>query len=268
MNAQPDSQSDPTLLVDRQRMPAELDEGLGARARIGLVVLASDHTIEHELRPMLDLPGVALYASRIFNETTINERTLAAMESRIREATDLILPGVELDVIAYGCTSASMVIGPERVHARIREARPGVACTTPMEAALAAFAALGARRIAFLPPYIDSINRQMRAYLIEHGIEVPVMGSWNLDDDNQVARLAPACVRAAVLELGAHPAVDAVFVSCTSVRVAAAVEGLEAELGKPVTSSNHATAWHALRLAGIEDQVPGYGELLRRPLAG
>ncbi len=252
---------DERLEVDRQRMPYTLDAGLAGRARIGLVVLASDHTIEHEFAHLLGLPGVGVYHSRIANDPEINAETLAAMEERLTAAADTLLPGVEFDVIAYGCTSASMVIGPERVHQRIRAARPGAVCTTPMEAALAALAALGVRRIAFVPPYVDAINRRMRRYFIDQGVAVPVMGSWNLASDNDVARLSPASVREAVLELGAHPSVDAVFVSCTSVRLAAQVESLERELGKPVTSSNHATAWHCLRLAGIDDILPGRGRL-------
>ena len=44
----------------------------------------------------------------------VNRETLAAMEGRIEEIARLILPGMPLDVIAYGCTSASMVIGPSR----------------------------------------------------------------------------------------------------------------------------------------------------------
>jgi maleate isomerase len=39
------------------------------------------------------------------------------------------------------------------------------------------------------------------------------------------------------------------------------VAPLEADLGKPVTSSNHAMAWHALRLAGIRDPLPRWGRL-------
>ena len=31
---------------------------------------------------------------------------------------------------------------------------------------------------------------------------------------------------------------------------------LEARTGVAVTSSNHAMAWHCLRLAGVEDMVP------------
>ncbi|MDX1514471.1 MAG: Asp/Glu racemase [Gammaproteobacteria bacterium] len=258
---------DPSLLVDRQNMPYELDEGLGHRARIGLIVLASDHTIEYEFRILLDLPGVALYGSRISNSSTISRETLAAMEAGMAEAARVILPGAPIDVVAYGCTSGALVIGEENVHARIREGKEGVACTTPMEATFAAFRALGARRICFIPPYVDEINRQMRSHILANGFEVPVMGSWNISDDNLVSRLSANTVRNAVLELGRSEAVDAVFVSCTSIRLAEQVEALEAEIGKPVTSSNHALAWHCLRLAGIEDEIPGYGRLFRTGLA-
>jgi maleate isomerase len=223
--------NDTGLAVDRQNMPYELDGGVGSRAKIGLIVLASDQTIEREFFKMLDIPGMPL------------------------------------DVVAYGCTSATMVIGKDKVHARIREVHPSVACTTPMEGTFAAFRALGARRICFLPPYVDEINRGMRRYIMEQGFQVPVMGSWNIADDGKVARLSVATVRKAALELAAGDDVDAVFVSCTNVRLAEDIEALETELGKPVVSSNHATAWHALRLTGYADPVQGFGELFRRPLA-
>lgn len=265
-NAQSVSGAD-ALLVDRRELPYELDEGLGTRARIGLIVLATDHTLEHEFRKIFtEVEGVAVYHSRLWNSAEINPRTLAEMEGRIGEATRVLVPNVPLDVIAYACTSGAMVIGEERVHARIREHRPGIACTTPMEAACAALGALGARRVAFLPPYLDEINRSMRRALIERGFEVPVMASWNISDDRAVARLSPKTVGEAVLEFGAHPEVDAVFVPCTSVRLAEQVEALEQRLGKPVTSSNHATAWHCLRLAGYQEPVAGFGRLFRTAL--
>jgi maleate isomerase len=250
------------LLVNRMHMPFELDAGIAARAAIGLMVLATDHTIEHEWRRMLALDGVAFYESRLFNSNVITPETLAAMEGLLTEAAALIRPGGHLDVMAYGCTSGTIVMGEDKVFAKIREARPGIACTTPITGALAGFEALGARRIALLTPYVDSINRMMRAFIEERGVEVPVMGSFNHDDDGEVARITPASIEAAALELGAHPQVDAVFVSCTSLRVAEHVARMEARLGKPVLSSNHAMAWHALRLAGYSDPVPGFGRLL------
>jgi maleate isomerase len=258
---------DSPLELDRQKMPYELDEGLGVRGRIGLIVLATDQTIEHELRRMLDIPGVAFYESRIYNSAEITPQTLADMEARIAEATRLIVPNISLDVVAYACTSGAMVIGEDKVHARIREARPGIACTTPMEATLAAFRALGAERICLVAPYADEINRSMRRYIVDSGFHVPVMGSWNITDDGKVARLSADTVRRAAVELAAGTDVDAVFVACTSIRLAESVESLEREIGKPVLSSNHATAWHCLRLAGYDDEVSGFGKLFRTALA-
>ena len=47
--------------------------------------------------------------------------------------------------------------------------------------------------------------------------------------------------------------------------VAACAE-LEKHLGSPRTSSNHAMAWHALRLAGIDDRLGQFGSLYDLPL--
>jgi maleate isomerase len=248
-------------------MPYELADEVGYRCRIALIVLGSDRTIEHEFRKMLDIPGVAFYESRILNDAEVSPQSLADMESRIADCTRVILPEDPMDVVAYGCTSGAMVIGPENVHARIHEARPGVRCTTPMEAATAAFRAVGARRICLIAPYVDEINRTMREYILSLGFEVPVMGSWNLSNDADVARITSETTCKAAEELASGDDVDAVFVSCTSMRLAESIDALERVIGKPVISSNSATAWHCLRLAGYEDEVQGFGELFRRPLA-
>ncbi len=252
-----------TLLVNRRNLPFTLDGGIAQRAAIGLVVLATDQTIEHEWRQMLRLDSVAFYESRIYNSPTITPETLAEMEGGIAAATALIKPGIPLDALAYGCTSGAMVIGEDRVFALLREAWPDKPCTTPITAALAGLRLLGARRIALLTPYIDEINQSMRRYIEARDLTVAAMGSFNNGNDNEVARISAASLEAAILELGSQNSVDAVFIACTSLRVAALVERAEAKLGKPVTSSNHAMAWHALRLAGYADAVPGFGRLFR-----
>ena len=183
------------LAVSKEHLPHRLDDGLASRAAIGLIVLATDQTLEHEFRRLLDLPGVAFYESRILNEAAITPATLKAMEARLTAAAEVILPGLPLDVVAFGCTSAAMVIGEAQVFARIRAARPGMACTTPITAAFAAFAALGARRIALLTPYRADINRFMREYIEARGFAVPVMGSFNEEDDRRAARIDQASIR-------------------------------------------------------------------------
>jgi maleate isomerase len=244
-------------------MPYRLDDGAGHRVAIGLVVLATDQSIEHEWRQLLDLDGVAFFANRINSAATVNPDNLKAMEAELAGAAGMILPGVELNVIAYGCTAASLLIGEKTVAAHLRQGRPNAAVTTPITAARAALTALDVKTIALLTPYIDEINHTLRHDFETRGFPVPVMGSFNNERDAEVARISLDSVCAAVLELGREPSVEGVFVSCTNLRLAAIVEALEAELGKPVTSSCHAMAWHGLRLAGYRDEVPGRGRLFR-----
>ncbi|MCX7630675.1 MAG: Asp/Glu racemase [Geminicoccaceae bacterium] len=244
-----------------------LDEGIGARARIGLVVLATDQTIEHEWRHIFaGLEGAALYESRMWNEVRVTPETLAALEKDIPAAVRVLVPVLPLSVIAFGCTSGAVVLGEERIAARVHEVRPGVPVTTPIGGALAAFRALGVRRLAVLTPYSRAVNEVVRRYLEARGLEIPVFGSFEEEDDGKVARIDPASIEAAVLELGRDRRAEAVFVSCTSLRLVAGLCALEDRLDKPVTSSNHAMAWHALRLAGIEDRLARFGRLFTRPL--
>jgi maleate isomerase len=257
---------DEMILVEH--LPFEVDGGIASRARIGLVVLATDYTIEHEWRQIITgLQGVALYESRIFNDTQITPETLLAMEPRIASAADLILPGSELDVVAYGCTSASMAIGEEKVFANIRSVRPGVLCTTPITAAFAAFRAFAANRIGVLTPYRADVNRIVADYIRARGFEVPVFGSFNEENDGVVARISPASIKNGIDKIRRLAEIDAVFVSCTSVRLVEAAADIESQIGIPVTSSNHAMAWHALRLAAIDDHLPQFGRLFTLPAA-
>lgn len=242
-------------------LPCTLDEGIGWRAAIGLIVLATDQTMEYEFRHLVRVPGVAVYESRLWNDADITPASLRAMRERITPATSLILPGSKLDVVAFGCTSASMELGEEEVFRQIRAVRPEVACTTPVTAAFAAFEALGAQRIGVLTPYSAAVNAGVRAYLTRRGVDVAAFATFDKRDDRDAARVAPAAIREGIRVLARNARLDCMFVSCTSLRVAEIVADVESSLGLPVTSSNHAMAWHCLRLAGVRDALPGAGRL-------
>ena len=185
---------DDMILIEH--LPFDTDGGIASRGRVGLIVLATDYTIEHEWRAIFAaVPGLALYQSRLLNDSTITPETLRAMEPRIAAAADLILPGAEIDVVAYGCTSASMAIGEEKVFEKIRAVRPNSRCTTPITGAFAAFRAFGARRIGVLTPYRADVNRIVADYIRARGFEVPVFGSYNEENDGIVARISPASVK-------------------------------------------------------------------------
>ena len=173
---------DPQQKTDFQlieNIPFTTAKVIGSRASIGMVVLASDYTIEHEFRTLIDMPGVDVFEARIRNDPQVTPETLAAMEPLLTSTAELILPGDRVDVLGFGCTSASMVLGSERIDTLLRAAKPDARTTNPIAAAFAAFDALGARRIGVLTPYRRDVNEIVHAYITRHGYEVPVFGSFN-----------------------------------------------------------------------------------------
>jgi maleate isomerase len=93
-----------------------------------------------------------------------------------------------------------------------------------------------------------------------------LVGSFYESDDRVVGRIDKRSILDAALAVGRGDC-DGVFVSCTSLRTAGIIEQAEQTLGKPVTASNHALAWHMLRLAGISDTSDGYGRLFQMQVA-
>ena len=244
-----------------EHLPFETSQIIGSRARIGLVVLATDYTIEHEMRMLVNLPGVDIYHARIANSPNISPDSLRAMEPLITATAELILPGDTLDVLAYACTSASIVLGTSTVAKNLNAAKPEAKTTNPAFAAFEAFAALGAKRIAVLTPYSKNVNAMVQNSLEDVGFDVPVFGSFNEPHDPTVAAIDSQSLKTGIARITEGQDVDAIFISCTSVRIVADVVAIEADLDIPVTSSNHALAWHCLRLAGIDDKQPELGRL-------
>ncbi len=255
------------LEVDLERLPFKTDGGVGKRAALGLLVLETDQTIEDEFRAIWPAEGVALYGARLHNDPQITPETLKQMEERIAPTTELLPFMVDMPVVAFACTSGALVIGEDRVAELVKTVRPNAKVTDPVTAAIAALRATGVRRVGLLTPYVREINHRLRAALMARGLDIPVMGSFNEADDDIVARMTPRAILDAIVQIGQSASCDGVFVSCTSLRVARIVEEAEALIDKPVTSSNHALAWHMLRLAGIDEDIPGFGRLYRSRLA-
>ena len=243
-------------------MPCEHDDGPASRAAIGLVTLCNDVTIEPELRNFLSLDGVAVYATRVPISNSGSVEALRALEEHITEAAALLVPEFKIDVMALGCTSGSMAIGPEVVAQRIRAARPGMACTNPVSAAAKALHAFGCKRIALLDPYTDEVNVVVERYVSGQGFEIVNKGSFKQRGDPNIVRVPPQAIFDAGFALASSASVDALFISCTALRVSPVIGRLEEALGKPVVSSNQALAWDCLRLAGCDATVPGFGRLL------
>lgn len=252
----------PTALrAPRSHMEYSLDAGVGARANIGLIALASDRSLESEWRYLLAIPGVAFHTTRIPAATKGGPQGLEELLEHIEPAAQLLVPDTALDVVAFGCTSAAGAIGEERIFAALQKACPVARPTTPITAALAGFKRLGVGRIAMVTPYGEVTNAMEEGYLRHAGLEICRIATFGEVPDDAAGRIDAPSVCRAVVEAAEAMEAEAVFVSCTSLRCAKLIPALEAAVGRPVVSSNQAMAWHAIRLAGIDETLPQFGRL-------
>lgn len=239
-----------------------LNKGAGGGARLGLIVLATDETLEFEARQVLARRDVQLLHARIPVATQITPETLAQMDAAMPVAAGLLPAG--LDVVGYACTSGATIIGPARVAEQIRSKHPGIKVTDPISAVVAALAHLGAERVGMVTPYLPSVTAPMRALLGANGVGVAHEISFAESDDRRVACIDPASTRAALLEAARAPGVHALFASCTNLQTFAIIDEVEAITGLPVVTSNQALVWHMLQLAGVDAAGWGPGLLFRR----
>lgn len=223
--------------------------------RLGLIVLATDLTIEANLAAMLP-PGAALHATRVAYANPTTPENLRRMAPQLVAAAALLVPGIALAAIGYGCTSGGVVIGDARVAAEVGAIRPGVPVLTPALAAVRAFRALGVQRIALLTPYVAPTTAPMIDYFEAAGLAVVQALGLGLEDDRDIARLPAAAIGDAVRQAD-HPAAEALFVACTAVPILGLIARIEADLGKPVLGANQALGWAMLRAAGLPATGPG-----------
>ncbi len=247
------------------KLSFDTDQGIGTRANLGVIVLENDETLENEFRRIMDLPGVALYHTRIPMGPDIRPDTLPQMLADLPAAARLLPPALSFDAIGYACTSASSVIGPDKVAAAIRSVCPNAAVTDPLSAIIAGARHLGVTRLGFLSPYIAEVSQTMRDRLTGAGFQITSFGSFEESDDRIVGRITPASIIAAAKQVadaapGDAPC-DAIVISCTALRCLDAIPEIEQATGLPVLASNPALAWHMLRLAGIDDPRAGLGRL-------
>jgi maleate isomerase/arylmalonate decarboxylase len=236
----------------------------GTRAKLGLIVPPTNTVNEAEWARMLPA-GVTMHVTRMaLHADSASEAGRAALYADVRKAV-ADLAQASLDVIAYGCTAGSMVT-PIETLTDYMSACCGLPCVATAPAIVAACRALGVQRVALATPYHDTLNAHEARFLRDCGIETVAMrglgiGAGGAHEYVRIARVPLADVYAHCRGAD-HPHAQALVVSCTDFAALEAIPRLEAELGKPVVTSNQATLWRALRAAGIEDRFDRYGRLL------
>jgi maleate isomerase len=246
--------------MDSGTYDVEFDAGRHSRAKIGYVLLGSEQTIEDDvmtLRPS----GVGTHFTRLNSPDQITNETLAAQKDQLAACAGSLIPDASLDVICYACTSGSLVIGEDNVFAELRKGAPDAEPTSLITGVIRALKAVGARRIVVGTPYLDEINAREKTYLEAAGFEILDIQGLNIELDSDMVRVTPDYLKSFALSLD-RPDADAIFISCGGLRTLDVIGAIEAACGKPAICSNQAMIWDTLRLAGIDDTIEGYGQLM------
>lgn len=243
-----------TLRDGRVRCNPHLDG-----AKVGLIVPSVNTTTEPEFA-WIAPPRISFHTARVFMNATTPE-ALRAMNAQVRGAAEL-LATLSPDVVAYACTAGSFVDGSDATAALLAEIHAIVRCSVVATsvAMVAALRRLGVTRIALATPYPEEVTDCERRFFAASGFNVVSCACLGRSG----ARVRPTTFDEITgrVRLVDRPDAQAIFVSCTDLRVLELVDMLEDELGKPVLTSNQVTLWAILEALARRDSVGGYGHLL------
>ena len=229
--------------------------------RVGVVTLSTDFTIEQDYRRICHNIPLDIFVNRIPFTNPLTHENYLKMADHLPKIVEDILPNQKLDTVAYGCTSGTVAIGEKKIIFQIHKSKPGVYVTTPITAALRAFKKLDINKIAILTPYPKLVNQTVYDYLKNRQIEIDSFSGFNLEYDSDIAKVDPQHLIKTIKNMN-YLDVDAVFVSCTALRIVEVLEEVEDLIKKPIISSNQAIIWDSIRSTKIKSSIKGFGKLL------
>jgi maleate cis-trans isomerase len=148
------------------------------------------------------------------------------------------LSRLPLDVLAFGCTSASFSFS-ERANSHLQAALPTVPFLTAFSAIKHILCYFGAQRMLLLTPYEEAIMQAEVQAFTESGIEVLSASALGYRDG--IGDIQTDTLLAAYRACHA-PGAQAIVISCTALHTLEAIRLLEEQAEVLVISSNTALA--------------------------
>lgn len=210
--------------------------------RVGLMVPENNTTMEHELLGWLP-PGSSCQTLRIprgaglLTPEAIPQYRASALELAHR------FDSSALDAIAYGCTAAGFILGPEGDESIAHDLAgvTGLPVVTTAGAMVLGLQEVGARRVFLLTPYQDDVNRRIGEFLCHEGIEVAGLDSFRAANVQELGAITSEQVHARALQASLDGC-DAMFIACSQLPTLDILDELTEALGVPVLSSIQVTA--------------------------
>lgn len=243
-----------------------LDDPGRLPVQIGLIVLSSDEVGEHAFSLPMPKDVVRVFTTRAaYDDAGHNDGDTFVLRDSFAELFDALPPASRIDVFAFSCTSGTIAMGLSVLIKTMSAARPNGRFTSPAIGAFEAFKFLGIRKISILTPYPLGLHSVVCNFFGKEGMTIKREATFDLQTDTEINRLSKKSLfdAAKVLTKGAD--IDALFVSCTGLRVVEHIDELENILGVRVLSSSQVLAWHSLKLVGYSLPIRQYGSLFLKP---
>jgi maleate isomerase len=168
-------------------------------------------------------------------------------------------------VVALTGTGVSFIGGygyDQKIIQRIKEKSGGLPATTTSSSVIDALRKLGVKNISMATPYLEPVAKIGMKFIEDNGIQVLSL-KWLAKAGFEIAEVSKETLYDLVKAVD-RPKSEAIFISCTNLHTIELIKFLEADLRKPVITSNQATFWNMLRLAGVNDKIEGFGHLLEK----
>jgi len=239
--------------------------------RIGMLTPSSNTVLEPVTVAMLqDLPDVTAHFARFeVRSIALDAPALAQFDMAPMVAAAEQLAHAKVDVIAWNGTSAGWMgfATDERLCDEI-QAATGVTAVTTVLGLNALLRRSERRRIAFVTPYTDDVQRRIVEQYEGAGYAVVAERHLAITDNFSFGQVSGSVIEKMIRE-AAESGADVVIPFCTNLAGAPLVDRLEHELMIPIFDSVAVTVWAALAACDYDlSRVQGWGQLFTVPLNG
>lgn len=241
--------------------------------RIGQIVPSSNTTMETELPAIMRAREATQKERFTFHSSRMRMKNVERAELATMDADShrcaAELSDARMDVLVYACLVAIMATGygyhrksVKTLRATAAEAGANAPIITSAGALVDTLRELGAKRIAILTPYVESLTQLVANYIANEGIQISSSRSLAVPNNLEVGRLDPMAALEEASKLDLANADVLVLSACVQMPSLEAIQIAQDRFGLPVVSAATCTARQIFKSLNLSPNVMGFGAAL------
>lgn len=149
----------------------------------------------------------------------------------------------------------------QMIIAKMKERNGNIPTTTSSTSVLDALKKMGIKKVSLAMPYLEDVALTAVKFFADNGLQINKYKWLGLPTaQKRMDDVSKEEIYHLAREVD-DPDSEAVIISCVNLNAIDLIEPLEADLMKPVVTSNQATMWNCLRMAGVNQKMQGFGRL-------